>query len=297
MRPRHESRNTRWLILGLLALLALPGVSVASGRSKSSKAKKESHAAAPSGAPVDINSASQAQLEGLPGVGASTAKKIIAGRPYSSVSDLRRAGVSAATIKKISGSVTVGASAQPSAAPAPRGSRHSANPPAQSGGPVDLNTGTQAQLEALPGVGPATAKKIIAGRPYAQVNDLKRAGVSDRTIHGISSMVTVSSGSKSSSHGSGWPFGGKKAETTPAAQPAPSTSASRAAPSNPEPEAQQAQPAPHQGSGMVWVNLASGVYHYEGDRWYGKTKSGKYMSESDAIRAGYRAEKKRGESK
>jgi hypothetical protein len=40
---------------------------------------------------------------------------------------------------------------------------------------------------------------------------------------------------------------------------------------------------------MVWVNLPTGVYHFEGDRWYGKTKTGKYMSEQAAIAAGYRA--------
>jgi hypothetical protein len=42
---------------------------------------------------------------------------------------------------------------------------------------------------------------------------------------------------------------------------------------------------------MVWVNLDSGVYHMEGTRYYGKTKNGKYMSEADAIKAGYRAAK------
>jgi hypothetical protein len=42
---------------------------------------------------------------------------------------------------------------------------------------------------------------------------------------------------------------------------------------------------------MVWVNLPSGIYHYEGDEWYGKTKQGKYMTEDDAIKAGYRASK------
>ena len=41
--------------------------------------------------------------------------------------------------------------------------------------------------------------------------------------------------------------------------------------------------------GMVWVNLGSKKYHKEGSEWYGKTKSGKYMSEADAIKAGYQA--------
>lgn len=39
----------------------------------------------------------------------------------------------------------------------------------------------------------------------------------------------------------------------------------------------------------VWVNLNSGIYHYPGERWYGRTKNGQYMKESDAIKAGYRA--------
>jgi hypothetical protein len=42
---------------------------------------------------------------------------------------------------------------------------------------------------------------------------------------------------------------------------------------------------------MVWVNTATKVYHREGDRWYGKTKAGKFMTEADAIAAGYRAAK------
>jgi hypothetical protein len=43
---------------------------------------------------------------------------------------------------------------------------------------------------------------------------------------------------------------------------------------------------------MVWVNTETKVYHREGDRWYGKTKHGSYMTESDAIHAGYRAAKR-----
>jgi hypothetical protein len=44
-------------------------------------------------------------------------------------------------------------------------------------------------------------------------------------------------------------------------------------------------------SGKVWVNTESGVYHKSG-RWYGKTKAGKFMTESEAKAAGYKATKK-----
>ena len=40
---------------------------------------------------------------------------------------------------------------------------------------------------------------------------------------------------------------------------------------------------------QVWVDTATGVYHYPGTRWYGHTKQGKLMSEEDAIAQGYRA--------
>src|SRR5437868_6457297 len=87
-------------------------------------------------------------------------------------------------------------------------------------GPVDLNTATQAQLEALPGIGPATAKKIIAGRPYASIDDLKRAGVPARTIESLRGSMTVSGMAAATpagtpatpkrSSGLGWLLGGGK---------------------------------------------------------------------------------------
>jgi DNA uptake protein ComE-like DNA-binding protein len=271
------------------------------------------------GAKVDLNSASEKDLETLPGVGAATAKKIIAGRPYSSASDLSKAGVYATTIKKITPMVTFGNSA-PAAAPAKSTvtkTAASTKPAASSApsAPVDLNTASEKDLEDLPGVGPATAKKIISGRPYSSASDLSKAGVSAATIKKITPLVTASGGAAvaaasaspaSSGSGSKRRSSSSGAATAPASNPpasssatpaapapgpapAPAASAPASAPASAAKSAPQAQPSP--GSGMVWVNLDSGVYHKEGTRYYGKTKNGKYMSEADALKAGYRAAK------
>jgi DNA uptake protein ComE-like DNA-binding protein len=257
-----------------------------------------------SGTKVDVNSASDKDLETLPGVGAATAKKIIAGRPYSSASDLSKAGVSAATIKKITPLVTFG-NAAPAAAPA----KSSASKPAASAkpaasnepeAPVDLNSASEKDLETLPGVGAATAKKIVSGRPYSSASDLSKAGVSAATIKKITPLVTVGNAPAAAASPQPTSSASKRRSSSTAASDAPapanppaSSSAAPAAPAASAPPAAktapQAQPSP--GSGMVWVNLDSGVYHMEGTRYYGKTKNGKYMSEADAIKAGYRAAK------
>lgn len=46
--------------------------------------------------------------------------------------------------------------------------------------------------------------------------------------------------------------------------------------------------APQGGGVKVWVNRSSGVYHCPGTRYYGSTKRGEYMLESEAGEAGAR---------
>ena len=62
-------------------------------------------------------------------------------------------------------------------------------------GPLNLNTASSAQLDTLPGIGPASAAKIIASReqlPFASVDDLvTRKLVSASTLAKFRDQVTV----------------------------------------------------------------------------------------------------------
>lgn len=90
------------LLMTTLLALFLTAPALAADK-PAAQAKPAATAAAPAKAePMDINSAPEAQLKTLPGIGDAYAKKIIAGRPYAKKDQLKTKNViPAATYDKI----------------------------------------------------------------------------------------------------------------------------------------------------------------------------------------------------
>jgi DNA uptake protein ComE-like DNA-binding protein len=71
-------------------------------------------------------------------------------------------------------------------------SKHHASSHTSAAALIDINSATEAELAALPGVGDAYAKKIVEGRPYKQKDELvQRKIVPSATYKKFSSKVTA----------------------------------------------------------------------------------------------------------
>ena len=94
--PRRRGRVTRTAAMLALAAVVLHGAAVAA-----------------SAAPVDLNTASAAELEALPGIGAAKAAAIVEERqvrPFADVDDLERVrGIGPALLAELRSQVTVAA--------------------------------------------------------------------------------------------------------------------------------------------------------------------------------------------
>ena len=130
------------------------------------------------GLPIDPNTASAHELAAIPGVDADLAAAIIADREahggFRELAALTRvSGVGDHTVERIAPFVSL--------------SRV---------GPLDLNVATAGELEALPGIGPVIAARIVVDRaengPYTTVSDLTRVeGVGPTLLSQLENLVTI----------------------------------------------------------------------------------------------------------
>lgn len=140
---------------------------------------------------VDPNRAPEEELDRLPGLGAATARAVVAYRDsaggFRRPEELARVrGIGPATVARIaphldfSGAVPV------------RLARRGGGGEVEA---VSLNTADEAELRTLPGVGPALARRIVEerrARPFRTVEDLLRVrGIGPATLERIRPRVTV----------------------------------------------------------------------------------------------------------
>ncbi len=155
------------------------------------------------GALLDLNTATEAQINALPSVGNKVAAAIFKNRPYTSLADLSsKVKLSKKTLDKITPLISfngVAASANPvvaanngiatavaGAAVAANTQTGVANNNAQAGSkpskaskntattanPINVNTASRDELMSIPEVGPKLADAIIANRPYKDMAEM-----------------------------------------------------------------------------------------------------------------------------
>ncbi len=151
--------------------------------------------------PLDLNRATATDLENVPGLGHTLARRIVEERErqggFRSLDELRKVkGIGPATLQRVrpflyTGTYTPsGPVSAPStgATPGPT----SKPPPAA---PVDVNRATPAELRTLPGIGPTLAARIVEARrrqPFRSVEDLRKVrGIGAKTLQRLRPHVTV----------------------------------------------------------------------------------------------------------
>ena len=153
---------------------------------------------------VNINTASQSQLESLPGIGPSKAAAILEYRgsngPFTTVEQLDNVpGIGPATMGNLRPLVELG---EGDAAPVEAASAEMTTAPAVTTTPtgssdrINVNVASQGQLEDLPGIGPSKAAAILQYRadngPFASCASLDAVnGIGPATVSALSDRCTV----------------------------------------------------------------------------------------------------------
>lgn len=223
------------LLLGaaVVRFLASPGASepplegrpsiadslIAAGDSVAEEKARRSRPLDP-GEKIDPNTAGEEDLDRLPRVGPSIARRIVEDRkangPYASVADLARVpGLGARTVERLAPHLALSPGRPASRAARPSSARTgpqvspfsartgttgrsspSAGRAGAPGPPLDLNRATAQELQQLPGIGPALADRIVAFRTergaFASPEELQEvSGIGAKTYARLAPLVTA----------------------------------------------------------------------------------------------------------
>lgn len=150
---------------------------------------------------IDLNRATHAELLQLPGLGENLVRRIEDYRrdhgPFRDVEQLREvAGIGPSRVEQVRPWITATATDEPPRPAAAKRRRPGAKKESSLTVPVDLNNATPAELERLPGVGPATAGLIVAERakgPFRSPDDLvgRVPGIGARKLERLKPFITV----------------------------------------------------------------------------------------------------------
>lgn len=168
--------------------ISLPAGELSATSSAPAKSTGIAKTAPKSAGLVDINKATAEELEQLPDIGPSRAQEIVRDRevngPFSSLKDLERVhGLGPKSLERLGPylTMTVPAGTIPMAGPAPGPDSFASKPVMATATPtvaIRINSARLEELEALVGVGPKLAQRIIADRsingPFRRPEDLLR---------------------------------------------------------------------------------------------------------------------------
>lgn len=114
---------------------------------------------------IDINGAPESELASLPGIGPVTAKNIVQGRPWDDMSELvKKKAMTQPTFDKNKDKFAL----------------------------ANINKSSASDMaKTLPGIGDATAPKIVNGRPYATPQDLvSKKVLTEAQLSKIKDLIT-----------------------------------------------------------------------------------------------------------
>jgi competence protein ComEA len=144
---------------------------------------------------VDLNTADRGELMQVPGIGPSRADAIIAQRnqtgPFRTADDLAIVkGIGTKTVDGIRSFVLTDETAPTPKSPTPSPATTSKLKPGDA--PLDINRCSEIDLQRLPAVGPVLAGRIVAARPFATIDDLRRVkGIGVKIFDGLKPFVKV----------------------------------------------------------------------------------------------------------